>query len=79
MLRPGSKDPHQREQNILHFLFQLTSSHMWGVLQADGMIRQVRNVSVVLVPAFQEADDGVEEEKEDEEEDDSFLQAHTEC
>ena len=52
---------------------------MWGVLQADGMIRQVRNVSVVLVPAFQEADDGVEEEKKDEEEDDSFLQAHTEC
>ena len=46
---------------------------MWGVLQADGMIGQVWNVPVVLVPAFQEADDGVEEEKKDEEEDDSFF------
>ena len=51
---------------------------MWGVLQADGMIGQVRNVSVVLVPAFQEADDGVEKEKEDEKEDDNFFDAHTE-
>jgi hypothetical protein len=42
------------------------------------MIWQVRNVPVVLVPAFQKADYGVEEEKEDEEEDDSFLQAHAE-
>ena len=42
------------------------------------MIGKVWNVSVVLVPAFQKADDGVEEEKEDEEEDDSFLQAHAE-
>ena len=51
---------------------------LWGVLQADGMVWQGCNVPVVLVPAFQEAEDGVEEEKEDEEEDDSFLQAHTE-
>ena len=51
---------------------------MWGVLQADGMIGQVWNVPVVLVPAFQEADDGVEKEKEDEKEDENFFDAHTE-
>ena len=50
---------------------------LWGVLQADRMVWQGCNVPVVLVPAFQEAEDGVEEEKEDEEEDDIFLQAHT--
>ena len=49
---------------------------MWGVFQADGMIGQVGNVPVVLVPAFQEADNGVQEEKEDEKEDDNFFDAN---
>ena len=42
------------------------------------MVRQAGDVSVVLVPAFQEGDHGVEEEQEDEEKDDNLLHTHSE-
>ena len=58
---------------LLLELFQLTGGQLWGIFQADCMVGQVRDVSVVLVPAFQEANHGVEEEQEDQEEDDNFL------
>ena len=54
-------------------VFELTSRHLRGAFEADGMVGQARDVSVVLVPAFQEADDGVEEEQEDQEENHNLL------
>jgi hypothetical protein len=56
----------------------LTCWHLRGFWQADGIIWKMMDVSVVLTPVREEAEDGVEEEQEDEEEDDDLLHTYTE-
>ena len=48
------------------------------VIQADCIVGKAGNVSVVLAPVLQEADDGVEEEQEYKEEDEDLLHTDTE-